>query len=262
MMHLRSLFAVAVVAMSVAAPSWAQTPQWQRFAPAIALLQDKAVQADGLTLDLPSLSENGSAVALGVLFEGKLDDGDTLDAIHILSTANPNPEVIAFHLLDGRIVPEFHTRIRLSESQTVVAVATSRQGKAWVVEQPVRVTVSGCVGSLGSDDSASVQMQNPRVALPARHLAGRPLELRTVVQHPMETGLRTGPDGQVVAQQLIHTMEVSLDGQPVVQTRFFSGTAANPYVRLSVNPGSAEAVQLVWTDQSGRQLSEERVFPA
>ncbi|WP_353172849.1 thiosulfate oxidation carrier protein SoxY [Paracandidimonas soli] len=259
MKRLRRLSALALVSAAVAV-SFPAAAQWQRFAPAAELVQGKALQDKGLKLDLPSLSENGGAVPLGLVFDGVLDEGDALDAIHILATANPRPEIIAFRFLDESVVPDLSTRIRLSESQSVIAIAVSRSGKAWVVEQPVRVTVSGCL--MPGEEQSEARMRNPRVAVSPRIAASRPVEIKSMIQHPMETGQREGADGATVPQNLIRSLEVSLAERPVLQTRFHSGTASNPYVRLNVRPGGAGAVRLVWTDQDGRQLSEERPFPA
>lgn len=234
----------------------AMATSWQQFAPLQQVLNGKTPEAQGLQLDLPLVSEDGSAVSLSVRFTGNLAADDALVSIRIFATGNPRAEVIDFLFQDASAIADLSTRIRLNESQTVIALATSRSGKHWVVERDVRVTVSGCL--MRSDEQADGGMQNPRIALPRRIQKGQVFEVRTLLNHPMETGLREGPDGRLLPQNLVKSLQVQLAGQPAFETRFHSGTSANPYVRFNLNVQNNTTARFIWTDQQDRQLVEQR----
>lgn len=229
------------------------------FAPVTNLLAQSVPQTSGLKLDLPSVAEDGSAVPLGIQFTGQLAPEDKLVSLHVFATANPKPEIISFQFLSAQALPDFNTRIRLNESQTVIAVALSEQGHSWISSQTVRVTISGCFVR-ENEQVAEIQMQNPRIALPKRIQANQPIELRTLITHPMETGLRSAPDGSLIPQNLVQNLQLSIDSQPALKVQFHNGTAANPYVRFLIqNSGSDLAFR--WQDQQGAEIIEQRQLP-
>lgn len=231
------------------------------FPSAAELLQGRTPAQSGLQLELPSVSEDGSAVPMGIRFNGQLQPGDRLSELHLLATENPKPELISFHLLSGQALPDFNSRIRLNESQKVIAVAISEQGQTWIASKDVRVTLSGCLMRPDEQAESSVQMENPRVALPRRIQAGQPLEVRTLINHPMETGLRSTADGSLIPQNLINQLQLEINEQPALEVRFNNGTSANPYVRLSVQAGQADTLTLRWQDQQGAEIIEKRQLP-
>lgn len=249
---IRSLLALLLtVPLSVLAAEPAQ------FAPVAQFLSGGVPLEHGLKLDLPSVSEDGSAVAVGIQFDSKqLQPGDRLASVHLFATENPRPELISFRLLSEHVLADFNTRIRLSESQQVIAVALSEQGHSWISSKEVRVTISGCLVPDAQQETLA-SMQDPRIALPRRIKSGEPVELRTLIKHPMETGLRQTADGKLVAQNLVQTLQLAIDKQPALDVQFASGTAANPYVRLVVQ-GKSKELEFRWQDQQGVEVIEVR----
>ncbi|SFX73455.1 thiosulfate oxidation carrier protein SoxY [Marinospirillum alkaliphilum] len=253
--HTRFLLPLAALLLAFLISLPLQAASWQQFAPVQAQIKGTPA-SEGLQLELPLVSEDGSAVPLSVRFTGSLAEGDQLESIRIFATANPNAEIIDFIFHDARSLADLSTRVRLNETQNVIALATSRNGRQWVAEREVRVTVSGCL--MRSDEQADAGMQNPRIALPRRLQAGQPIEIRTLISHPMETGLRKAADGKLLPQNLIHNMVLELDQQPVFEARFYTGTSANPYVRLHLKTDQNAMARFRWTDQQKQQLEEAR----
>lgn len=229
-----------------------------QFAPVAELLQGQVPLQSGLQLDLPSVSEDGSAVPMSVRFDGSLAEDDRLVALYLFATGNPRPEIMSFHLASGQVLPDFSSRIRLNESQSVIALAVSEQGRAWLTERDVRVTISGCLMRSDEPEGGLVQMQNPRIALPRRVAANQPLEIRTLINHPMETGLRPGADGALVPRNLIRHLQLAINDQPALEVRFHNGTSANPYVRLLLQLEQSSDLTFRWQDQQGREIAEQR----
>jgi sulfur-oxidizing protein SoxY len=96
-------------------------------------------------LDLPPLSENGNAVPLTVSVESPMTAADHVRAIHVFTEKNPQPEVVSFHLGPRAGRASVATRIRLADTQTVVAVCELSDGSFWSGRADVVVTLAACL---------------------------------------------------------------------------------------------------------------------
>jgi sulfur-oxidizing protein SoxY len=99
----------------------------------------------GMKLELPELAENGNTVPLSVAVDGPLGDGVHVQEILVVAPANPNARVIRFRFSPPS-VPEASTRIRLAETQDVIAVAKLSDGAFLSVSRQIKVTIGGCGG--------------------------------------------------------------------------------------------------------------------
>jgi sulfur-oxidizing protein SoxY len=96
-------------------------------------------------LELPELAENGNTVPLSVAVDGPFSDGAHVQEILVVAPANPNARVIRFRF-SAASVPEASTRIRLAETQDVIAVAKLSDGTFFSVARQIKVTIGGCGG--------------------------------------------------------------------------------------------------------------------
>lgn len=96
-------------------------------------------------LELPPLSENGNLVPCTVKIESPMTAGDHVKTIHVFNEKNPQPNVVTIHLGPRAGLAHVTTRIRLSESQTVAAIAEMSDGSFWSAEGYVIVTQGACL---------------------------------------------------------------------------------------------------------------------
>jgi sulfur-oxidizing protein SoxY len=96
-------------------------------------------------LELPELAENGNTVPLSVAVEGPSAGGAHVEEILVVAPANPNARVIRFRFSPAS-VPEASTRIRLAETQNVMAVARLSDGTFLRATRQIKVTIGGCGG--------------------------------------------------------------------------------------------------------------------
>jgi sulfur-oxidizing protein SoxY len=96
-------------------------------------------------LDLPPLSENGNAVPLAVSVESPMTAADHVRAIHVFTEKNPQPDVVSFHLGPRAGRASVATRIRLADTQTVVAISELSDGSFWSASAAVVVTLAACL---------------------------------------------------------------------------------------------------------------------
>lgn len=233
--------------------------RWQRVDSITSALDGRVPSLEGLALELPLVAEDGGSVSLAVRFEGNLEEGEHIESLRLFAPGNPRPEIVDFTLSALTNPVDLATRVRLSESQQVVALALTNQDRAFIATREVRVTVSGCL--VGTGEQAGMTMQTPRVALAGSASKGQPVTIRTLINHPMETGLR--PDGEPsenVEQQLVESLTTTLDGEPVLTAHFYTGISANPYVQFQMTPEHAGNLQLIWQDQNGETAQAQQAI--
>lgn len=104
----------------------------------------KATQADGLQLDVPVLADNPSAVPIKVKVTLPITEQDWCEEIIVLAELNPSPQACRMQFTAAAGAAEAAVRIRLSQSQTVHALARMKNGKILVAKQATTVAASGC----------------------------------------------------------------------------------------------------------------------
>ena len=96
-------------------------------------------------LELPEIAENGNTVPMTVGVDAPMTKESFVEEVMIVADGNPNPGVISFHFTPSS-VPEANTRIRLAETQNVIAVARMNDGSVFSDVKQVKVTIGGCGG--------------------------------------------------------------------------------------------------------------------
>jgi sulfur-oxidizing protein SoxY len=106
---------------------------------------EAALRKGKVKLDLPPLIENGNSVTMTVAVESPMTAADHVKAIHVFNEKNPQPSVISVHLGPRAGRAAIQTRIRLADSQKVIAVAEMSDGSFWSDEINVIVTLAACL---------------------------------------------------------------------------------------------------------------------
>lgn len=96
-------------------------------------------------LEIPPLIENGNTVPMTISVESPMTDADHVKAIHVFTEKNPQPNVVAFHLGPRAGRARVATRIRLANSQTVVAICELNNGTFWSDTADIVVTLAACL---------------------------------------------------------------------------------------------------------------------
>ncbi|UUC92852.1 MULTISPECIES: thiosulfate oxidation carrier protein SoxY [Comamonas] len=100
--------------------------------------------AEGLQLEVPVLADNPSAVPVKVKVTLPVTDQDWCEEVIVLAELNPSPLACRMQFTAAAGVAEAAVRIRLSQSQTVHALARMKSGKILVAKQATTVAASGC----------------------------------------------------------------------------------------------------------------------
>ena len=106
---------------------------------------DAPAQRGRVKLVLPVLADNGNAVTLQVSVDSPMTEADHVRAIHLFTEKNPQPNVASFRLGPRAGRASVATRIRLADTQTVVAIAELSDGSFWSAAADVVVTLAACL---------------------------------------------------------------------------------------------------------------------
>jgi len=239
----------SAIATFATLPAAAHATAWQQLPAIVNAVGDAQVSPEGLELILPLVAEDGSSVPLTV----KAGPGQRITRLSVFATQNPTPEIAIFEF--GPEVPTLNlsTRIRLSDSQPVVAVAHTEDGRVLLAHRQVRVTTSGCIAPAKSDPSSEMKA---RVRVPKQWKAGTAEEIVTMISHPMITGLAEDAQGNTPEQRIIKSFEITLNDRPILRSTFFRSLAANPYLRFDAAPIEPGELNFKWTESSGQVVEE------
>jgi sulfur-oxidizing protein SoxY len=102
------------------------------------------VRAGKVKLDVPPLVENGNTVPMTVSVASPMTAQDYVKSIHVFNEKNPQPNIGNFHLGPRAGRAQVSTRIRLADSQKVVAIARLADDTFWSATVDVVVTLAAC----------------------------------------------------------------------------------------------------------------------
>jgi len=109
------------------------------------IVGDSQLRRGRVKLQLPPLIDNGNSVPLSVAVESPMTPLDHVKAIHVFTEKNPLPEVVSVYLGPRAGRARMSTRVRLADTQTVLAIAQLSDGSFWSDSAEVVVTLSACL---------------------------------------------------------------------------------------------------------------------
>jgi sulfur-oxidizing protein SoxZ len=77
-------------------------------------------------------------------------------------------------------------------------------------------------------------------------------DVRVLMTHPMETGLRKDADGKIVPAHFIQTITVRRNGKTVVEAETSQAVARNPVFTFRIKGGAkGDKIEVSWVDTQG-----------
>jgi sulfur-oxidizing protein SoxY len=105
---------------------------------------EAVVRTGKVKLDVPPLVENGNTVPMTVSVSNPMTSDDYVKSIHVFNEKNPQPNVGNFYLGPHAGRAQISTRIRLADSQKIVAIARLSDDSFWSATVDVVVTLAAC----------------------------------------------------------------------------------------------------------------------
>jgi sulfur-oxidizing protein SoxY len=97
-----------------------------------------------VNLVIPPLVESGNLVVLKLSIDSPMTTNDYVKAVHVISEANPSPNMFTAYFTPRSGRAELTTRVRLADSQRVWAIAQMSDGSFFRGYADTLVTLSAC----------------------------------------------------------------------------------------------------------------------
>jgi sulfur-oxidizing protein SoxZ len=91
----------------------------------------------------------------------------------------------------------------------------------------------------------------PRVRLPAKAKKGEAIEIKTLIQHDMESGQRKDSQGKTIPRKIIKQFVCTFNGKEVFKSDWQPGISANPYMAFFAKVTESGTFEFAWTDDDG-----------
>ena len=95
------------------------------------------------------------------------------------------------------------------------------------------------------------RMGATRVRMPANAKRGEVIEIRTLVQHPMESGFRLDNTGKEIARHIIQSFDCTCNGREVFRARLYPAVSTNPFFTFYVRAEESGEFVFTWKDDEG-----------
>jgi len=102
------------------------------------------VRRGKVKLEAPALIENGNSVVLAVSVDSPMTATEHVRAIHLFAPENPLPSMVSAYLGPRSGRARIMTRVRVADSQTLLAIAQLSDGSFWSDSVAVVVTLAAC----------------------------------------------------------------------------------------------------------------------
>src|SRR5262245_14743516 len=94
------------------------------------------------------------------------------------------------------------------------------------------------------------------VHVPATAKRGQVIEIRTLVQHAMETGFRRTYLGEVIPRNIIRSFVCTYNGEEIFRADYHPALSANPYLTFTTVATESGTIQFTWTGDNGFSVTE------
>ena len=99
--------------------------------------------------------------------------------------------------------------------------------------------------------------EKPRLKIPKEAKKGEIIEIKTLLSHPMETGLRKDAAGNTVPRKIISKFACEFNGKPVFSADIEPAVAANPYIQFTAKVDEGGTFKFTWIDDDGSVTTTE-----
>ena len=95
------------------------------------------------------------------------------------------------------------------------------------------------------------------------NMAAGKVEVRVLMSHEMETGLRKDANGNLVPPHFIQNVAVTHNGRTVMAAEWGPAVSKNPFLHFRFAGGKpGEKVAITWTDNKGEKRTDEATITA
>jgi sulfur-oxidizing protein SoxZ len=91
----------------------------------------------------------------------------------------------------------------------------------------------------------------PRVRVPSTAAKDEIVEIKALITHQMESGLRRDGAGKLMPRKIINAFSCRYNGEVVFSVDLHEAVAANPYLEFYVRARESGRIEFAWHEDGG-----------
>jgi sulfur-oxidizing protein SoxZ len=99
-------------------------------------------------------------------------------------------------------------------------------------------------------------MARALINVPPKAKRGEIIEIKTLVQHVMETGYRHDAGGVPIPRDIINRFVCTYNGEAIFEATLYPAIAANPFISFFTVANESGVIAFSWTDDAGKTQTE------
>ncbi len=96
-----------------------------------------------------------------------------------------------------------------------------------------------------------------RVKIPRTASPGEVIAIRTLISHPMNSGLRKDAGGKIIPRMIVNRFVCTFNGAVVFEAALGTAVSANPFFEFKAKVSESGVFKFAWTDDSGTVVTHE-----
>ena len=92
------------------------------------------------------------------------------------------------------------------------------------------------------------RMGAARVRMTASARRGEVIEIRTLVQHPMESGFRLDNTGKLIARHIVESFYCTYNGREIFRAKLYPAVSTNPFFTFYAVAAESGDFVFTWKD--------------
>ena len=101
-------------------------------------------------------------------------------------------------------------------------------------------------------------MARTLINMPLKARRGEIIEIKTLIQHEMETGFRVDSMGKVFPRDIITDFICKYTGEEIFRAELFPAIAANPFLTFFTTATASGTISFEWSGDNGFSATASR----
>lgn len=208
-------------------------------------------------VEMPEFSDSGRSVPLSVTVPCTMEGLDYPELVGVYAARNPRPRILRVNFTPACAEATFSTRVRIDSYQDITTVVRMASGEVFQRVRKVDVTYGACEDAIANDQFPPGWAPRIRLSVPPMALAGETVEIRTIIGHPMETGLRHNVQGLLIPVRIAEWFRCFANGAEVFTVKLEPAIAANPYFAFPLKLEKTTLLRFEWIDTTSEVYADE-----
>jgi sulfur-oxidizing protein SoxY len=169
--------------------------------------------------------------------------------VYLIVDNNPSPIAAIFEFSPQSGRADIETRLRVDDYSFMRAIAETNDGQLFMVTRFIKSS-GGCSAPPGKDAQAALPtLGRMTFKFDAAAGAGQPVAAQLMISHPNASGLAMDQVSHLnVPAHFVRSLQVRLDGQPLMSADIDIAISENPSFRFYFLPTGSAELQAELTD--------------